>query len=148
MKNAICWHTRTPVLEVKAVLGGSLLRDSRGRGSFSFCRRITSVLSSKMLELTGWKKNKLKLNCDHLSKSKSGGRAVRLVLLVTLQRSNSQVDHLAVVRLGEEVLSVCQDVFDQIFVFTKKSKKNPLDLLPSNHDTIKHIECSNAHPRR
>lgn len=48
--------TCTPVLEVKAVLGGSLFRASRGRGSFIFCRRITSVLSSKMLELTGKKK--------------------------------------------------------------------------------------------
>lgn len=33
----------SPVLEVKAVLGGSRRTDSRGRGSFSFCRRITSV---------------------------------------------------------------------------------------------------------
>ena len=53
------WRTSTqthtnnsPVLEVKAVFGGSLLPDSSERGSFSFWRRITSVLSPKMLDLT------------------------------------------------------------------------------------------------
>lgn len=52
---------------MNAVFGGSLLRDSRGRGSFSFCRRITSVLSSKMLDLTGVRAEETEPN---LSKSK------------------------------------------------------------------------------
>ena len=39
------------MLEAKAVLGGSGLCESRGRGSLNFGNRITSVLSPKILDL-------------------------------------------------------------------------------------------------
>lgn len=37
--------------DVKAALGSSLLTTPGGKGSLTFCRRITSVLSPKMLDL-------------------------------------------------------------------------------------------------
>lgn len=81
--------------------------DSRGRGSFSFCRRITSVLSSKRLDL----RRRKQLEEAVVTAARHQGE----------RRSNLQVGHLTFIFLREEVLPVGQDVFDQVLVCLKSS---------------------------